>query len=281
MQAGATDGLDVWDLDCSPTPPAGFAGIYFLQNALEYQKEVRGIGPEADWLLVVIPDAVDVPLSWGVARDLPADKYLSLWELTAADKTAPPVGGTAIDMAETSALTVPAGGPRFYVIRYATDRTVDLDLLAGWNLISLPIEPHDPAVAHVLDDGLGGSRSGPALRDGLRGVVNVGSVWGWWNGRYIEALELHALRGYWVFVAAPMSLLVRGLPPAELSFVLGQGWTAVGPPFRMAVPRDARLQGHCWQWHPALMRYLSVDEMAPCRGFWINATAAFDLELPQ
>ena len=86
----------------------------------------------------------------------------------------------------------------------------ELNLHAGWNLVSLPIEPSDPSVGAVF------------------GSMIIGPVLEWRHGQYVEVTHLRAGRGYWVYVGrssdAGISITVSGSASAVSPRVFLPGW---------------------------------------------------------
>jgi hypothetical protein len=226
-----------------------------------------------------------VNVTWS-ATALPDGKYLTIYEVilddVSPDRAALPqvlVGNTALDMAVTSSLAVPAGETRCYVIRYGDELVFDLAFEAGWNLVSLPVEPIDPTVDAVLADGL--QRDAVVeLRDGLRGTIHSGAVWAWQGQSYADSPEIHACVGYWIYADESAVLLVRGLPVAQEALTLVLGWNLIGPTKSRPVPSDPLIRGFVWVWDGLLMRYLPTDRLLPGQGHWMNAAANAELHLP-
>ncbi len=145
-----------------------------------------------------------------------------------------------------------------------------LTLTPGWNLISLPIDPLDPRVEQVLGTGQG-------RNEGI-----LGPVWRWNNRekKYEAAVELHALRGYWVYAKSAETFSIPGML-AVPSRDIRDGWNLVGPPARVLRPAHAFLQGYFWHWDAGHGRFMAVPEngnLAPGRGYWLYASEPFILE---
>ena len=97
-------------------------------------------------------------------------------------------------------------------------RELRLPLEAGWNLVSLPIDPYEPAIEAVFAD--------PDTRGG---IVCLGVVWGWDGATYYRATEIEAMHGYWVYVLEDVELLVKGDLVVDPTRQLGIGWNLIGP----------------------------------------------------
>jgi hypothetical protein len=279
MRADATDGLDVGSDEQCPMPGSGQACLASDDLALSYSADYRALAETGEFLLLVsASDDEDATVTWH-ASTLPSGKCLSIYEVVldtvSRDRSAVPqelVGNTGLNMALTSSLTVPAGDTRSYVIRYGDDLVFDLALEAGWNLVSLPIEPNDPALDIVLDDG-------ETLRDGLRGTVYGGDVITWNGEEYTTVSELHACIGYWIYMPGEgQVVLVQGLPVWQTQLDLTRGWNQCGVEAAGATPDDARIVGTPWFWNALSRRYEATDVLRPGLGFWINASE--DAQIP-
>jgi len=112
----------------------------------------------------------------------------------------------------------------------------DIPLYEGWNLISLPLIPTDSDIETVLSDVLDND--------------NVDIVWSYENGKWLtykpsiaETLTtMEDGKGYWVYMNAPDSLIVKGTetppvsagetPPSEprrmYTFLTDNDWNLIG-----------------------------------------------------
>lgn len=145
--------------------------------------------------------------------------------------------------------------------------TFNLPLDAGWNLVSVPIEPGDPDPDAVFQD------------------IEALIVWEYdaEAGIYEIAERIEAGRGYWVYIepdaagggGIPESVDVVGTAVEEASVSLDPGWHLVGPlgraPF-VALPTPLKVEGDAaggqvigWN-HGA---YRLVGELAPGQGGWM------------
>jgi len=278
MAPNATaDWDDTIDLDTVPPAPHQ-GGAYFEQLGLTYAKDMRplvDVEVITEWQLEVQAELDrDLVLSWTVPAAFPAAAFMTLHEVTLVPNGGAhalvPVGDTAINMALVRSLTVPAGEMRTYKLRFGPDVLTDWRLEAGWNLKSLPIQPHDPAVGSVLA-AVAGARGASSLRDGTRGAVHTGAVWRWQDGVYLELSSIDALVGAWIFVQEPTVVLVRGLPIDFSGFVLTANWNLVGVPRSMPVPESEELRGRCWRWNAAPQVYEVTSELLPFDAYWLNS----------
>jgi VCBS repeat-containing protein len=275
MHLAATDGVDD-DLDITHEDHGDEDGFLSSDDGQDlYSTEFRGQSESADYLLVLkAQDGVPVTASWA-APTLPEGKKLTIYEVVLSgggvDRSAYTrtlVGYTAMDMSQAGSVTVPAGETRAYVLRYGDDVVYDLPFAAGWNLVSLPIEPTDPTTGTVL-----------AGDDSRGGVIHTGSVWQWEDSGYVAATEMHACVGYWVYVEDATALLVQGQTVNQGPLVLSAGLNLCGTAVASDLPEDAGI-GVVWLWQAACMRYCTVTTLLPGRGYWITAPAPVVLTLP-
>jgi len=298
MQTGATDGYDegTFDLDSPEAPAPGVpqGGVYFVDaDDFLYRRDVRAPAEAATtWNLEVVANQLPMTLSWNPAA-IPSDWHFTMHEVNAGNATIP---GTLIDMATTTTREVAALTVKYYVITASPDApcaaTAEIEFAAGWNLISLPIEPCNRAVDAVLwtQDRDGEEEAAGAMRDGRRGTIYTGAVWRFVNdgvneGHYEQVTELHALVGYWVYAPAAVTVTVTGTAPAgRESLALNKGWNLVGPAEDVGTPQNADLQGHAWWWDTAAGAYAALDPAGvgafkAGKGFWLFAKRAFSLDL--
>ena len=128
------------------------------------------------------------------------------------------------------------------------------EMPAGWNLISLPLEPADPDPAAALDDVIA---AGNALENNLYGFEAVDAV----TGRPVYTiypstlLELGPGAGYWLLLDFPAREIVQGTyHSGEVAVDLLHPWTLVGHPHSSPVAlSDCRVRwgGQEYAWADA------------------------------
>lgn len=184
-------------------------------------------------------------------------------------------------------LTWPSGevtSPRFTVL---PTTVASVGIVSGWNLISLPLEPVNPAVDHVLNDAI--TRQTLAEdppRDSQREVVYLGRVWQWGaDGRplFQSVDELHALQGYWIYSLTDATVTLRGTTPPE-NVDLAIGWNLFGTAAAMALPRDVAVPGGTWGWVRGIAAYAGVptgvrNALLPGLAYWIYSPEATTLPI--
>ncbi|MDX9979784.1 MAG: Calx-beta domain-containing protein, partial [Lentisphaeria bacterium] len=275
MRADATDGWDAGIDGHAPPPAPGQPCLAADDFALFYSADYRAPAATAEFLLLVDnPEEEPVTISWHPPA-LPDHKFLSIYEAILDDLPSGrdaiarrPVGYSALDMAATASLEVPAGASRSYVIRYGDELVFDLPFRTGWNLISLPLEPLNRAV-------------GVALEDAPPGNLDVQNIWSLARGKYAAAAELHPCIGYWVYAAGPTVLLVKGTPVAQNGLKLEKGFNLRGVATACPAPVDNRIRGGIWRWDAATMRYVPVTALQPGHGYWFQATRNAIIHLPR
>jgi hypothetical protein len=163
--------------------------------------------------------------------------------------------------------------------------TFTLELKQGWNLISLPLEPADIAVANVLS--------------GISGKYAI--VWGFdpaagWKkyqpGKPSDLQELMPGRGYWIKMTEAQSLSMVGNLPSK-SVLLSSGWNLVGFNSRESLDVTAALAGISgkyaivWGFDPAAgwKKYQpgkpsDLQTFEAGNGYWIKVTEQVSWTLP-
>jgi len=132
-----------------------------------------------------------------------------------------------------------------------------LELKAGWNLVSLTVEPADGSVASVFQG------------------KNVGGVFGWWMANYAPVHTVEPGKGYWVYCENDATIVITGAAASARQITMTRGWNLIGPlpayqvtPHRqiadliMAWDADAAVQDY-EQWNDPLYE--------AGRGYWVHA----------
>jgi hypothetical protein len=160
----------------------------------------------------------------------------------------------------------------------------DIDLVSGWNLISLPLIPNSTDIEDVLDGVWANFVKAATFVDGVpqsyvKGAPGVQSL-----------TEMTPEFGYWVFMNAPDTLTVTGQfqadPPAlPAAYDVAVGWNLIGfhsvagqtaSAYLSAltangVPTWAKMWGYAnGAWSPVGVN----GTMNPGQGYWLAVTAA-------
>jgi len=163
--------------------------------------------------------------------------------------------------------------------------TFTLELKQGWNLISLPLEPEDIAVANVL--------SGISEKYAIVWGFDPAAGWKKYQpGKPSDLQELMPGRGYWIKMREAQSLSMVGNLPSK-SVLLSSGWNLVGFNSRESMDVTAALAGiseKClivWGFDPAAgwKKYQpgkpsDLQTFEAGNGYWIKVTEQVSWTLP-
>jgi len=184
MKNDATNGFDLdHDEMTAPSPPTGVQAYLWYPDNPPYQgiidttKLITSIIPveyPASWTLKVKAIGVsgETSIAWdGSEIDEIPDEYNVMLE--AQDKT--------VDMREASqySWTAEADVTYTFTVRVTREIEITLELRAGWNMVSLPVEPEDLS---VLSD------------------VGFYQLVTWSGSGYVSASSFEPGRGYWALV---------------------------------------------------------------------------------
>jgi hypothetical protein len=156
----------------------------------------RDIRPEgnATWNLDLTATNTDLILEWDTQRVLEHSYILG--------------DSVLADMQSLNRLEIPAGTTASFTIHHGSV-PFDLTLASGWNLISTPIQPEDPA---MFGDNL----------------------FTWANGQIIPSTTFEPRRGYYYHnPGPPQTIRITGTPVADSATPLSAGWNfcaATGAP---------------------------------------------------
>jgi hypothetical protein len=169
---------------------------------------------------------------------------------------------------------------------------------AGWNLLSLYLDPLDPSIEKIL----------AGIED------NVISVWKWVNGNWAVYLpgdgddgeayagskgfskmtEIHCGEGFWINSATSQALTYDGMPPADTSCLLKKGWNLTGLKVNEVTSVSELIANNpdqiisLWKWvdgkwavslpgqadggaaYAKSKGFSLLSDIAPGEGFWVN-----------
>lgn len=256
---GATSAFD----DALDIASEGGDTIRFFVDGGRMRRDMRGPQDEISWEFEVTVGDTPIKLSWDLGA--PPASGLVLCQLAEAGGESIP--GSRLDMLETAELIVEPARvtTRYYAI--LPRLSFDLALEAGWNLISLPIDPLDPSVAAVF-----------AVSD-----VRADAVYAWLPGdeQYSTVATVQALVGYWVYSDSAVVVGVRGVSVLSGQVHLQRGWNLVGLPDAVRIKDNPAVVFPAWWWNAAVQAYgtLPPEDAVPVgRAFWIYALQAAELE---
>jgi hypothetical protein len=183
----------------------------------------------------------------------------------------------------------PTPTPSPTVTATATPSQVAVPVLAGWNMISLPVVPASTAVADALST-IAGHYDVVYVYD----ATNPAQPW----KRYAVGLPSYAntltqideRMGLWLHATSPATLSPAGRWPSNTTIQLKAGWNLVGYPTQVGLPVAQALSGIAGKytlvfsydastpaqpWHVynvASPGTSTLTTMGPGNGYWIQAT---------
>ena len=142
----------------------------------------------------------------------------------------------------------------------AQNATVKMELYAGWNMVSLPVEPTDLTANSVLDG------------------VEYYQLVTWSGSGYIDVTSFEGGRGYWLLVLQDFNVSVTGTPLSEVNLTLQPGWNMVGGP--NSTVSAANIFEDYYQlvtWSGT--GYLDSSEFEPGKGYWALVLVETDVSI--
>jgi hypothetical protein len=156
---------------------------------------------------------------------------------------------------------------------------VDIDLNAGWNLISLPLIPNDSDIEDVLVD--------VSSDVSVVWAYEAGEGWTFWDPTDIGSSTLDTMqdgKGYWIYMDAATTQTVFGVvnpvaPMTPPTYSVDAGWNLIGFKSTCTRTASAYLAGvscvRIWSFdNNAWVPVQSGDMLQPGLGYWIAATGA-------
>ncbi len=249
----ATSGYDAGlDILAPPAAPDGFYAYWQHTSASSYHLQTDLRDPNGDsgaktsqYSLNLVNQST-TKLEWN-PNDLPSDTRIILKNST----------GQEIDMRENFSLSV--SGSVSLTIDVSLPTTIQLTMpVAGWYLFSLPVIPDDRQVSSLFPNAL------------------ENSAYEWDSGMksYQCVDRLLPCKGYWVPVAYPETLSIRGIALDSVRLQLASGWNLIGAPAKrsqaVTIPHDAII--------PQFIEYDILDGsyqissfLEPAKAYWVWA----------
>ena len=273
LRFGVTDGATTAFDSTFDVPAGGGDTVAFLRDGVPQRRDMVGPPDTPVWELEVTGLDDPVLLTWDPGA-IP-EPGLALCELDEPGGTCLP--GTIVDMLDTSELLIEATrNATTRVFRIEAVEVVELTLQSGWNLVSLPVAPFDPAVEVVFGEG-----SVTPNRNG-RTAVYTDAVYSWdtVEKQYESVTAMEPLVGYWVYLEAPEDLAIRGLSVAGTPIPLAAGWNLVGVAGTITLTENELIYFPAWAWNAVDQVYeaLHVGDMAdPGIAFWVFSAGETEL----
>ena len=239
----ATDDYEAgYDVLYDDTRALGHA--YFVDTGDNLEVNVKSAAAEQQWDLWLVPDDDEITVSWPGVPGALLDR-LHWVEIDGNGQPLSPV----LPFADGQPLVV-AGEPGLYRILFTPHAVKALLLVEGWNLISLPVRPPDPAICTLFRR------------------KNLGAVWRWDGTHYVKVKRLATKTGYWVYFPSPFSVLVQGVAETDRQVALAPGWNLVGPTQDGVLPTAAGIRRPVWTWTPGRGLHRATD-LRELLGYWI------------
>ncbi len=171
-----------------------------------------------------------------------------------------------------------------------TPRPASVPLVAGWNLVSLPVQPTDGNLANLV----AGATPAGRIAEVWAFDNCAGGLWRYYRpGDGTSTLNTVDHRmGLWIKATAPVTLTIAGALPSSTLIPLCAGWNLVGYPASVAQAVEASLSGlpvsralaydaGAWQrWDADIPYGNTLMEFTPRRGYWLYATGSGTWTVP-
>lgn len=135
-----------------------------------------------------------------------------------------------------------------------------LPLKAGWNLVSLPLQPDAPGVEDLFRR-------------------KLGPCWEWTAGGFARVQVCTPNRGLWVYYRADVTEKIEGTLVGDDPIPVTQGWNLVGPHGHAIWQPDGRGTTELVGWNADTGAYEWIAEgtrLEPTRAYWLHVTAGTD-----
>jgi hypothetical protein len=206
-----------------------------------------------------------IQLTWDPNR-IPLDYGLFLTRVQEARGEAL---GESVDMVAVNTTT--AGSAATYAVELERPESITLSLAAGWNLVSLPLQPSDGRVAAVFGTLAASPFSWPAGEgEGL-------------PTNYRTVQDVVAGEGMWLYQSGSTreNLTIRGRPVRGWTR-LAAGWNLIGPIAETPLPDLPAIAAPVWWYDTDNGSYRTVEpggSLLPGNGYWIFALEETVLDL--
>ena len=153
-----------------------------------------------------------------------------------------------------------------YVWTFNTSSQVELFLKAGWNMISLPVDP------------------GTTDRDIILPNAEALFTWNCVNMTYDSPSEIVPGKGYWVLVFEDVTATISGTPVEEYQLDSDcPGWHMIGGLYAEAeiTVNSGDVYGTLYHWDPETLTYTGrpLDDVRPGEGYWLLAFTDFSISV--
>ncbi|MBI2914022.1 MAG: hypothetical protein HYY03_08890, partial [Chloroflexi bacterium] len=173
-------------------------------------------------------------------------------------------------------------------------QTVEIDLSAGWNLISLPVYPPDPMAPATVLASVAGMLNSAWAYQAAGGQAGGAAAATWLSydpavPAFLNTLTaIDVAMGVWVNMKEAATLTATGTPPGTTEIPVYEGWNFIGYPssqardvpdvlagvsYNSAWAYDPSLAPSPWQsYDPNVPDFLNtLQQFEPGRGYALNA----------
>ena len=155
------------------------------------------------------------------------------------------------DMRTVSAYKISGGEElQYFSIEYFRDTPVDMELTAGWNLISLPVSPDDNQLSSLFPEATVAYK---------------------FDETYQPVQQLYPGIGYWVKVPEDKTYKISGQPFRQYSLELSEGWHLMGALNTAASPTPGDAISAKFEFEES---YIEADQLTPGKGCWVKIIKA-------
>ncbi len=260
-------------VDDAPPSPVGYTvlmTLYKPDNTGPFIRDIREGGADGyRWIICIDPHGTVPPpvtegcatMSWDPA-DLDSDSYYRLIDL-GLDGNGNDV--VVADMRSTTEYEVCGLDQSHYfaMVSWSAEYCFDVELTAGWQLVSLPLIPDNNEVATLFPGYL--------------------AAWGYddVSRQYEQVTEFYPCEGYWLKMESDMTVTICGQPLADCINALSAGWHLVGGANCHLTPRTDPLEclAAVWGYNTVTKAYEQATEFEPSVGYWVMLNNECDLIL--
>jgi hypothetical protein len=252
MRCDATDCFDeAYDEVDPPAPPIGVISYFWHPCCPSTPVDQRklatskiGLAPIMTWTYKVKPVAIDgtMCILWNLNDIVRVPPELAVY-LHCPD-------GCVVNMRMQAGYCFEAEADTTYTFTIGVGGCVfELQLSAGWNMVSFPCLPEDPSFNNIL------------------GCVDYYQVVTWDGTCYVSPSTAEAGQGYWVLVLADTTVTVANGVPVESYERRFCGWTMIGS-IICTVDADCVFPDYyrLYTWDGT--KYVQATLIEPGKGYW-------------
>ena len=267
--SGIDDGLDI----PAPMPPPDNQGVdssglvrlnvYFdIGETTHLRRDFRAdtLGPMT-YQLDLRSDQDSVELTWDMRAVPPRYNSVKL-------KQTSPANGLVIDLLEESSAIIGATASQTTTFELALREAIDVTLIPGWNLISIPGQPLD--------------NNPQSLISPESGIVPPFYRWEATTFTYQQVEELRVGEGYWILTTndseSKLEIPYRSVDSYTQS--LSTGWNMIGSLNQSAdfsqpidTPDNSIFPQSLFSWEATGFSYQLSNQIEPGKGYWVLTLA--------